>query len=380
MGPIILLDKSAFQRLSAAEYTYLNVHYIHNLVPVLAAEIIGDLRKVASRKRPMVASAEAEVEQLARKFGGSGPMVNVESQRLLAASLLGRPIAMTGQIVVGHGRWSADGKAYLIDLHAINEAILRWRQGRFHEWERKSAEWMRQATRDVQYAALERHLRAHGVVVQIVATLSEVRGVVDGLLADPAYQQVWLEWAIELANMDRHQASGARYQWRVTKATSIEQCAPYAAHWLRVLLTIVVAVRSNLLRWDASHARDAEYLLYLPFCQVFSSADKMHIDLAPGLLREDQVFVPADVLKSDLKAIAAFWGALSSDEKRRAHWVLSGYPPPLRDSFTWNLWYRLGGPLRPGANVANKLPDDERAKAIAEMQVMYDAAGLPWNS
>jgi hypothetical protein len=113
---------------------------------------------------------------------------------------------------------------------------------------------------------------------------------------------------------------------------------------------------------------------------VFASADKMHVTLAPQLLRSDQAFVHADTLKADLKAILQFWRSLTSEQQRRAHWALGMYPPPLKDSTTWDLWRRFRGVLRPGANQANRLPETEREVALAELRTWYDTAGYSWDA
>jgi hypothetical protein len=96
MGPALILDKSAFQALSADEHSECRFMFMENVTPVLLREIAGDLAKFDGNRPP-----EVLVQSLARKFGGSGGNVNVDWQHLCLGSLGGQEPAMTGQIVVG---------------------------------------------------------------------------------------------------------------------------------------------------------------------------------------------------------------------------------------------------------------------------------------
>jgi hypothetical protein len=44
MGPIVILDKSAFQSLSHEELGFLNKHYTVNIPPVLILDMFADLK------------------------------------------------------------------------------------------------------------------------------------------------------------------------------------------------------------------------------------------------------------------------------------------------------------------------------------------------
>jgi len=47
MGPIIILDKSAFQSLSRREHLFLHIHFMENLTPILGMERLGISEKKA---------------------------------------------------------------------------------------------------------------------------------------------------------------------------------------------------------------------------------------------------------------------------------------------------------------------------------------------
>ena len=67
-GPILILDKSAFQMFSAREHLRRSIHFFDNITPILVTEILGDLSKVLDKGQ----DSAAKVAELAGKFHGSG--------------------------------------------------------------------------------------------------------------------------------------------------------------------------------------------------------------------------------------------------------------------------------------------------------------------
>ena len=112
---------------------------------------------------------------------------------------------------------------------------------------------------------------------------------------------------------------------------------------------------------------DAEYLLYLPFCHVFVSNDKLHRQLAPPLLGDYQNFVPLELFKKDL---ARFWqvrrGA-DAEHRRRMDRCFGGRPWPAPDSVLWALWEKYEPWKRSSGNRAIKLSDDELRSALVAL-------------
>ena len=135
MGPIIILDKSAFQSLSRREHLFLDMHFMENLTPILGLELLSDLRK----EEPGSKTAEQKVTELAEKFGGSGPATNVDYQTLCLQSLLANHFPLDGRIIPQASRSvrARDGtRGFIVDLSPLDQAILRWSSGEFEEFER----------------------------------------------------------------------------------------------------------------------------------------------------------------------------------------------------------------------------------------------------
>ena len=196
MGPIIILDKSAFQSLSRREHLFLDIHFMENLTPILGLELLADLRKAPRGSK----TADEMVAELAEKFRGSGPTTNVDYRTLCVNSLLGNHFPLDGRITPDSGRpvLGPDGsRGYFVDLSPINRAILRWARGEFGDFEREFAEYWRDTTRSLDFESFRRQLDAHRVVLPKVDSLAELRQNVNSLLITATLQDVWLRWLLD---------------------------------------------------------------------------------------------------------------------------------------------------------------------------------------
>ena len=105
-------------------------------------------------------------------------------------------------------------------------------------------------------------------------------------------------------------------------------------HCLKVDLLFHFGLKSELVGTRPTNKVDLEYLYYLPFCNIFSSNDKIHKQLAPLLLRDNQKFIVGEDLKADLKNIVDFLNGKDDATLKQ----FSSYPPILEESLTYNLW------------------------------------------
>jgi hypothetical protein len=133
-----------------------------------------------------------------------------------------------------------------------------------------------------------------------------------------------------------------------------------------------MAVHHKLFKWAPTHVVDLQYLNYLPFCQVFSSNDRLHRLLAPVLKRDDQTFLTGDELKTTLRAEADAWDTLEEQRKERLRWALSS-PLPRQDSLLFKTWVRYMNP-QPGTNRVCHLDDEQRRLAVEEAEHMIKEA------
>ena len=363
MGPNTILDKSSFQGLSAREHVFASKHLNSNTTPVLVYEILGDLsKKAAAGSRP-----SAEVKLLAKKFGGSGGMINASYLILAREDMLGATVPMTGQIIPDNA--VTTDRMTMVDLSPLNYSIMRWASGTFSESEKELSTLWRTHARSLGYSGLERSLRRHRLILPRPSDIDAIVGVVDDLLGRLPLQDVWVEWAIEHFASGRSTGGAARRTWQASPRAFLQDHAPYAHHCLRCLLALLVAVKHGFLGKQPTHLIDLQYLYYLPFCHVLVSDDKVHRRLAPPLMRSDQSFVRGLRLKASLAAVADEWEGLPKDAQRRRSFALGEYPPPIDPPALHELWRKHMRPWdgsRPSGNMVIKLNEAEVSQAMAE--------------
>ena len=104
-----------------------------------------------------------------------------------------------------------------------------------------------------------------------------------------------------------------------------------------------MALGSHLIGARNTHRVDLEYFLYLPFCKVFTSADKFHRRLFNVFKTPNVRFIWGPDLKTDLANINSFFDAMSEKERTQYRDECGDYPPELDGSFTLSTWKELMG-------------------------------------
>jgi len=92
-------------------------------------------------------------------------------------------------------------------------------------------------------------------------------------------------------------------RWNDGGFSSFQTFAPYSWYCMKVDFVFKMALEHNLIGTRSTNYVDREYLLYLPFCQVFSSGDRLQENLCQLFLREDQVFKNREQMKQELGLI-----------------------------------------------------------------------------
>jgi hypothetical protein len=369
-GPVLVLDKSAFQSFSYKEHHFVWKHFWHNLTPVLVAEVLADLSKVGTRQSP----AE-EVQVLSKKFHGSGTAPNTDYRSLMIHSLLGQSVSMDGRVVLpkietvpcGDGSYGL-----VVPLTPTNESIMRWARGQFTKEEEAMAWQWRLASQSLSLDSLNRDLMLNHVIIPRASSLAEALSNVDELLDRTALQDIWLDFLLKQAWLPPKQEVLIKARWRGPPRSFIRDFAPYASFCLRATLLLASAQKFKLVGTQPTHAIDLHYLFYLPFCMVFVSDDGLHRALVPVLKRTDQEFVSGQDLKADLKGLSDFWSGLEPTRQLRYKFALGFWPPPRASSVVSALWRRYMSPWRPGlGNMVSSLPIEEKKLAMQEVAALY---------
>jgi hypothetical protein len=262
----------------------------------------------------------------------------------------------------------------MIDLTWWNEAILRWSQGEFSNVERQYSELWRTATHVAGLPAIWDNIRRHRIILPSIRDKEELRTAIERITDESGLQDAWLDILVRQFLLDDREIAHVSRRWR-DAMQPLRTFAPYAYHCLKVWVGLVFVVHNKLFKWSPTHVVDVQYLNYLPFCQVFSSNDKLHDILVPALKRDDQTFLNGDELKKMAREEADSWDAIEMQDPERysrLRWALNS-PLPKRNSLFFELWRRY---LRPGVghNRVCHLSDQQRTLAIEEGNAMMREA------
>ena len=301
MGPVVLLDKSFIQSLGRSGSRFLSRYFYTNTTPLLALEILGDLSKVSNRGP----AGQKAVRDLASRVHVLDSGVNVDAELACISSLLGGHIKMARQILVQGAyrlRTKSGESVGYIPENPVSLALLRWSLGRFSEGEAILANHWRSVGRSLDLESLKRSL---GTPQSGLRSLLHLREAVDALLFEKSVQRALLVWFLDETRMVAEVRRWTLSRWDNGGYVFIRQFAPYAYHCLKVELFFSIGLQHGLITTRATNRLDMQYYWYCPFCQVFASRDRLHKDLSPFLLDEDQSFADGDQLCDELKRLSA---------------------------------------------------------------------------
>jgi hypothetical protein len=108
---------------------------------------------------------------------------------------------------------------------------------------------------------------------------------------------------------------------------------------------------------------------------VFTSSDKLHANIVPIFLRENQLFVLGSELKEDLKKINEYYKSFPNEIKEKGVISFAFYPPKDTSFLTTKLWDRFMSPLwRKNQVSPYPQPETEAIKALKEKIKKMEAA------
>jgi hypothetical protein len=314
---------------------------------VLLKETLADL----SLNPHDIHAARKKVGDIADKVLPVHSKANLPYHALCVHNLLGEHIPMNRVPVVGGAKTvtAKDGsKGMFIDVQPENEAVLRWQSGQFSEDDLKfAAQWRAAATG----ADLEGTKQQLPEPLFKLKSLEEVNVFVNLMLTDPEFHEPILRWFLGLLRCDRQTCNRVCFRWRLDILQSLHTFAPYAVHCLRVHLLYYHGMMHSILSTRSSNIVDLEYLCYTPFASIFCSGDKLHQQLAPFILHDDQSFVDRKEMQDGLKAMVAARKKVADCE-------------PGEDSLIGRLWVKHRGKLP--VRATQKSMTEEESKRLME--------------
>jgi hypothetical protein len=366
MGPVLIFDKSTLESLNPDEAMWLDNFFLSNITPLFFIETLADLEKEVRTGR----TPEAVVGGLAYKTPDAGSKCNVYHMSLLVGELAGaaiidmtygRPHIPGGQAMELGGR-----TGIIFQQSPEEEAFHRWQQGEFLQLERSQARMWRRSLSGINLEMNYREFQRFFPIGK-PKTLADVKRFVDFYLSGPD-QEAILSFGLSLLGVPENGQKNVRLRWRGLGKSPVREFAPYFTHIVSVDLFFNLAVAADLIgRGRPSHKIDVAYLYYLPFCMVFTSNDKLHADIAPFFLSNDQSFVAGSELKADLGKLDAHYDALPSEVKKRGVMSFATVPPFDNTFLVTRLWDKHMSPRwRQHKNTPTPLPDSAMGKLMMD--------------
>jgi hypothetical protein len=330
MGPITLFDKSFLQSLTVDEAVWFDHYFSTNICPLFFVETLADLAKTRIREGRTV---EDEVAIIAEKTPEISCYPCLHHADLCTGELMGNRVPMNGQIPLAGGRpVRSDGKTGVVfETSPEAEAFHRWQNRQFAEVERKSAHRWREMLSTMDLKSVSDAMRTIGITGKTCRSLAQAANIAKTIVrsGDKPFDQMKLVFAF--LHIPKGFMRPILEGWQAYGYRPLPQHAPFVAHVLTVEIFFQVALAANLISADRPSNRvDIGYLFYLPFCNVFTSSDRLHEKCAPLFLREDQDFVWGADLKATLAKTNAHF--LSTTSALECEAGLSSFPHVPVDS------------------------------------------------
>jgi hypothetical protein len=372
-GPILIFDKSALQALSVDEANWLDNFFMTNITPLFFAETLADLEKEIRDGR----SPEQVVGNLALKTPDMSATACAHHWKIMSGVLAGREMPMDGRIPRDFGQVvNLDGKAGIFYAKGQEEeALERWYQGEFLDVERQIAKQWRRGLSAVNYDELYPFFEKWFHIGK-PKTEAEVKRLAEAYI-DGSPTAASLVFGMTMLGVIDEAQTIVMKRWAEAGQPSIGTFAPYFRHIYLVDLFFNLAIAADIIsRERPSNKIDLAYLYYLPFCQIFTSRDKLHRRTVPLFLRDEQSFVDGAELKADLAKLDAHYSALPDEVKISGFHKFATHPPFDDSLLVTRLWDKhLPGWREIAANA--KPPDQsEHKKLIAELNRIEEAAKI----
>ncbi|NQV46210.1 MAG: hypothetical protein HQ504_00360 [Rhodospirillaceae bacterium] len=368
----MIYDKSAIHSFSEKEAHWLTNLYNVNMTPVLFMEIMADLNKYPNDLPLSV----KQVRTLAKKFSPIDTHQNIHHREIWTHNLIGHHVPMDGRTMVGGGvelTASNGKKGIFIDEQPEEKALRRWKDGDFEEFEHELADRWRDSTRDVdlqQY--VQTFKRSKSKQHRRIETLKELIIAVDKVCDGIGGQYRMLQRVLDDLEPNNNQLHAQVIKrWKASGRPPIRRFAPYAVYCHAVNLFFYVGVGEGMLSTRATNLIDLQYLYYLPFCKVFTSGDKFHIQIVHLFLQPDQIFVKSSALKSDLMLIVDMW---EDSDKTGGIANFIKQPPRGGKFITEKIWDHCTPSWREWADAPKpKRSPEEDAKTMEHLRPMMEA-------
>lgn len=373
-GPVLIYDKSVIQKLNRHEADWLTHFFRCNITPIYLLEVMGDLSKKATKGTPaqMVAS-------MAAKTSAMGSLPNVHHHEMIDMEILGNPIEMRGVPAVGGGKEVIDAtgkRGIFIDETPEERTLRRWSEGGFDDEEHRQAAIFRSNAKAINLNAIIRATKLARTKNDVIPTnLGDLLETIDLFLDDRSAQFRTLNAALDMFDQPLTSRRHVKKHWNLYGRPLIRDFLPYTHFCLRVSSLFYHGVGSGLISERPTNAIDMQYLYYLPFCRVFTSADKLHHELAPLFLHSNkQLYIKGDELQAGLKRLVEYYAQHEKELAKLGTMGFARYPPLDIHTSVHDIYDRLAPHWREEASKPKrKISPEENERIMAEIRPMMEA-------
>ena len=365
-GPVTIFDKSTIQTFSLDEAVIFDNFYRSNIPPVFLVECLADLER---DKRLMRSTPEQLVGALAEKTPDMQASANVFHLDILKGELMGkfdldlmllRPVRNDGKEVQ-----LGDQQGVIFQPGPETAALQRWSRREFLEAEREHAKGWRLALSQLDLEEMSNQvLKAIGPWRKPVS-LQDARELTDKII-DNLDPEFLLRFGLILVGVPEA-TEWVVNEWITSRRKPLRRTYPYFIHILSINIFFSLVYPTELLsNVKPSHQVDLAYLYYLPFCAVFTSCDKFHVQVAPLFMTTAQTFVRGEELKADLARLNELYLALPEAERAKSFFAYAPHPPDDSSFLTSRLWDIYLPYWRPNSPNKSEVPAEKR-QALDEL-------------
>ena len=322
MPPTLIFDKSVLQFLSYNECLVLSDRYFFVTTPVLLMEIVNDRFKYKADNKQSDITASLFSKLKAHRHGGAFS-THSHLELLYTELSTGRKVPMEGKAVrpdIQIISTPGSGKGLYLNLSNESKIFDRWKHSGLNDFEQEISQRCIDSL-NFQEGDWEKHKEIHEFPKfprirgeYLETAMPELKTVTTNFCEredlDGKFENLRLILNSTLSDEDVR--TNIIERWLNKDMPHLKCFSPYSYYCLQVFVAFYIAIENKMKisksksrqrrkkgknRIDFSNLMDVLYLLYLPFCQTFTSNDDFLCEFAKIFILPEQNFISGDELK-----------------------------------------------------------------------------------
>ncbi len=321
MPPTLIFDKSVLQFLSYDECLELSDHYFFITTPILLMEIVNDRLKYREDDKQLHITSLISKLKAHRYLGAF--LTHSHLELLYSELSTGNRVPMEGKAVRADIQITSTpgvGTGLYLDLSNESKTFDRWKHSGLNDFEQEISQRCIDSL-NFQEGDWEDHKEIHDFPEfpqisgeYLETAMPELKMVTTDFCErediEGKFENLRLILNSTLSNKDVKTSIIER--WLNQDMPHLKYFSPYSYHCLQVFVAFYIAIENKMKisksksrqrrkkgknRIDFSNLMDVLYLLYLPFCQTFTSNDDFLCKFAKIFISPEQNFILGNELK-----------------------------------------------------------------------------------